>query len=276
MARYYDANTRRFLLVGPGGGSYAIHRELWGPGVTSPAEAADHVNALLAERIRDAGLGRAPSMVDLGCGVGGTVLRLAADFPHARMLGVTLSGRQVQLAERLAAKRGLEGRCRFVHGDFDRVDLGTGHDAAVAVESFVHGPRPDPFFEAAARALRSGGVLILVDDFLARRLTDLDSRARTLVDDFRRGWRVPGLATPGAVAGAATAAGFRGVEDVDLTPLVRLGRPRDRVIALVAPLARWLRLSGMPFFGNMIGGDALQRGLRAGVLEYRMQVYRKA
>jgi hypothetical protein len=36
-----------------------------------------------------------------------------------------------------------------------------------------------------------------------------------------------------------------------------------------------LQLVGIPFFGNMIGGNALQMGLRGGYLKYHMLVLRK-
>ncbi|MGP1355051.1 MAG: hypothetical protein ACTS11_00880, partial [Roseicyclus sp.] len=83
VARYYDASTARFLVVGGSGSALAIHRPLWAEGVRTCAEAADHVNTLLgaeAERL----LGAAPSRVrDLGCGVGGSVFALARRWPEA-------------------------------------------------------------------------------------------------------------------------------------------------------------------------------------------------
>ncbi len=275
VARYYDANTWRFLLVGPGRSARTIHRELWGPGVSSRAEAAEYVHHLIAAEIERAELGRSFRLVDLGCGVGGTVLRLAELWPEARLVGVTISARQVEHARRLAETLEVGERCSFALGDFQTADVGSGFDVAVAIESFVHAAAPDRFFEAAFRALRGGGRLIVVDDFLVRPTSDLDVGPRRLVDDFRSGGRIPSLCTRQECRLAASAAGFRGMEDVDLTPLIRTGRPRDRVIALLAPLFRALGLAGVPFFGNMIGGDALQRGLRQGLVRYRMQVWRK-
>lgn len=173
VARYYDANTGRFLLVGAGGGTHAIHRELWGPGVSSTAEAVDNVNGLLVELIEAGASGSPGSIVDLGCGVGGTVMRLAEAFPYASITGVTISPRQVEIARRLTRARGLEDRCRYVLGDFQESAAGTDHDAAVAVEAAVHAETPERFFTAAAHAVRPEGVLVLVDDFLARPLEAL-------------------------------------------------------------------------------------------------------
>ena len=214
-------------------------------------------------------------MLDLGCGVGGTVLRIAETLPSASVTGVTISRRQVEIARRLARRRGLADRCRFLLADFEEGDLGCGHDVAVAVEAAVHAVHPERFYRAAARALRPGGTLVVVDDYLARPQDELDDAGRRRVRDFTAGWRLSSLRTPDAAAAAATRVGFARERDEDLSGFVRTGRPRDRLIARLVPAFRTLRLEDVPFFGNMIGGDALQRGLRAGDLTYRLQVFRR-
>jgi len=277
VAHYYDANTRRFLFVGPRGGVHSIHRELWGPGVTTAAESVDYVNGLLAEEIRTGRPDRGRddlSILDLGCGVGGTMMRLAELLPASHVVGVTISPRQVEIGRRLVGQAGLSGRCAFVLGDMRSVAAGHAHDAVVAVESFVHVDSGSDFFDAAARALRPGGLLLVVDDFLAHPLEELDVAQLQRVDDFRQGWRVPGLSTVESARVAGAAAGFEFRRFEDLSALVRTGRPRDRLISALAPAFRALQLSPVPFFGNMIGGDALQKGLQAGTLRYGMAVFR--
>jgi hypothetical protein len=85
---------------------------------------------------------------------------------------------------------------------------------------------------------------------------------------------VPGLCTPSEAIGSARDAGLLLERDVDLTELLRLGRPRDRLIAWVSPVARALGLTVLPFFGNLVGGNALQCGVRAGLVTYRLLVFR--
>ena len=53
VARYYDSNTGRFLLVGRAGASHSIHRQLWGPGVDTAEDASDYINRLIEDRVRD-------------------------------------------------------------------------------------------------------------------------------------------------------------------------------------------------------------------------------
>ncbi len=275
VARYYDANTRRFLAVGPRRGSASIHRELWGPGVASRVEAVAFVDRLLVDEIRSRVPG-AHSVLDLGCGVGGTAYHLATSLPEIDVTGVTISRLQLRLAAEGAEARGLGGRCRFLSGDFGASDVGSGFDAAVGVESLAHAARPSDFFAGAARALAPGGLLLVVDDFLTRPRDELLAAQRGAVDDFRAGWRVPSVDTVEVAISAAAEEGFDAVEARDLSGFVRTGRPRDRLIGLLAPAFRVAGLRRIPFFGNMIGGDALRRGLRCGFVAYRLLVFELA
>ncbi|HSH76697.1 MAG TPA: methyltransferase [Longimicrobiales bacterium] len=277
VARYYDRNTSRFLLVGRGRRSYSIHRELWGPGVTSAREATEYVNRLVADEVGGLALGRPPTVLDFGCGVGGTLFHLAERFPGATLVGVTVSPRQVEIAARLSKRLGHASRCTFVRGDFQTVELGTRADAVVAVESLAHATDRDAFLANATRHLRAGGRLIVVDDFLSAEEEALDGRRRRLVDQLRAGWRAHGLGTLEALVGAAAARGLVPEKTVDLTHLVRpRSRVRDFVVAVVAPPLARLGLSGVPLFGNLTGGHAVQVGLSEGFLRYRLLVLRES
>ena len=193
VARYYDRNTRRFLLVGRGTGTHSIHRELWGPGVGSAREAARYVDRLIADEIDAAADGPVRTIIDFGCGVGGTLFYLAERFAGARLHGVTISPKQVEIARRLLDRNGLAERCTVERGDFHSADLGLRADALVAVESLAHSDDVGAFLSNAVRHLAPGGRLLVADDFLVAEETSLDSEQRGHIDRFRAGWRVPGL-----------------------------------------------------------------------------------
>jgi cyclopropane fatty-acyl-phospholipid synthase-like methyltransferase len=254
---YYDANTRKFLLSG---GNGSIHRELWAPGVTSSREAVDHAHALILDEL---GPGDR-RVLDLGCGVGAAALYLARRRP-VEVVGVSISPAQVRLADRFAARAGpLQGRVRFAVADFTALpsDL-TGFDVAFAIESFVHADSAAAFFDQAARALRPGGALVIVDDVRA------GDRHASALDDFIAGWHAPSVLTVAEADAVAAGAGLTLVGSSDLSSLQRLGRPRDRLVHALAPLLR--RLHGRSKWAqSMVGGDALQHCHRAGLLEYRM------
>ena len=275
ITRYYDSNTARFLLVGGSGRSYALHRQLWGEGVTSTEGASGHIHRLIEEAIRQGRPVGAPVILDMGCGVGGTLFHLADAFPRASLTGITISPKQHGMAERLAAGKGLGDRCRFVLGDFEREDTGVAADVVVAVESFAHSTSRRAFFRSAARQLTGGGMLLIADDFLTAEPESFGVRARRHIEDFRAGWHLPGLGTADACIRAGGRQGLRLEDDTELTGLIRLGRPRDRAIALLCPFIRMLGLGDVPVFGNMIGGHALQNGIREGILTYRLLRFRR-
>jgi len=280
VAQYYDSNTRRFILVGSGRGVAAIHRELWGPGVRTAREASEWVNRLVADEVAACAVagatGATPVVLDFGCGVGGTLFHLAGRFPGARLGGITVSARQLEIAERLAEELGWGERCTFSLGDFQTADLGVRADAVVAVESFAHSESADAFLANAARHLRPDGRLIVMDDFLASDPSRLDALQRRCVTQLREGWRVPSVSTTTHLVEAARRQGLEAEKVVDLTPLTRPGsRLRDRLLALVSPSLASLGLATIPFCGNMIGGHALQVGLREGFIRYSLVVLRK-
>jgi SAM-dependent methyltransferase len=257
VRRYYDANTWKFLITGS---QRAIHRELWAPGVHSRGEAVHHAHALVLGEL-------GPDdrrVLDLGCGVGTAALYLAERLP-VEVVGVSISPAQVRLAERFAARHGpLRGGVRFETADFTALPLTlTGFDLAFAIESFVHAEPAAGFFREAARALRPGGVLIIVDD--VRTADPADPR----LDDVRTGWHASTLVSVPEAAALAADAGLVLTDSRDLSPYQRLGRPRDRFIRAIQPVLRLVR-SRSVWAESLIGGDALQRCHRAGLLEYRM------
>lgn len=263
VRRYYDANTWKFLLSGT---QRAIHRELWGPGVTSAGEAVHHTHALVLDHVAPAHR----RVLDLGCGVGTAALYLAERRP-VEVVGVSISPAQIDLAEQFAARsKPLQGSVRFVTADFtDLPDELTGFDLAFAIESFVHADPAAAFFRQAARALRPGGVLVVIDDV---RVTDpSDPR----LDDFRTGWHVSSLLSVQEAARLAADAGLELEESTDLSSLQRLGRPRDRVLRVVQPLLRRI-MNHSVWAESMVGGDALQRCHQQGLLEYRLLRYARA
>jgi cyclopropane fatty-acyl-phospholipid synthase-like methyltransferase len=280
VRRYYEASTARFLRLGGSGASVAIHRGLWAPGITTPAEAASHVNDLIAE-LAETALGRAPERVlDMGCGVGGSLLHLGKRWPEAGLHGITLSAEQTRIATSLSAERGLAGRMRVVQGDFLAVgDADAAGDAAadlvIAIESHVHAPSAQAFLAAAARRVRDGGLLVIVDDMLARPEDTLSPRERARLDAFRRGWHLGHVPTTETLAAVAATLGLMPSASQDLTPLLHLRRARDVALRLAGPAADALGLGRWPIFANMIGGNALTESYRAGTMRYCLAAFRK-
>ena len=264
VRRYYDHNASAFERLGQGGAS--IHRAVWGPGVTSPAEAFHYVDELI---LASAPAGR-PSMLDLGCGLGASLLHLASRRDLAGE-GITISPVQAARAAQLIEQTGAGHRVRCREGDFLALpqDLVGFADVTFSIEAFIHSPDPQRYFHEAARSLRTGGKLIICDDFLNRDAPAATKRQARLMHEFRTGWHAESLLTVAQVRATAARHGLTLVRDLDLTGYLELRRPRDLLISTLVALGRPLRPRGK-YWQSLLGGNALQWALSRGLVSYRL------
>jgi cyclopropane fatty-acyl-phospholipid synthase-like methyltransferase len=273
--RYYDANTHRFLRYGQGGYAGAIHRSVWGPSVQSEREAFEYADSFVLERLTRLASGRALHVLDLGCGVGASLAYLATRL-SMRGTGITISPVQAQLARERLAGTELAARIRILEGSYLDIprDVGVA-DAAFSIEAFLHCPDPDRYFAEAAAHIPPGGLLMILDDFITERASGpLGAPDARVLREFNEGWVTAALKTTAQVAAYAARHGFTLTENVDFTPHLELRRPRDRLIARFVSVARHLPVR-TEYLKNFLGGNALNQGLRSGLLEYRFLVFEK-
>jgi SAM-dependent methyltransferase len=286
VRRYYDRRTRSFIRFGQGGRAGAIHRAVWGPGVTTREQAFHYVDDLIADLVHSnmpksqrptsnfqlsgPNLGM-PHLVDLGCGVGGSLCYLAERLP-IRGTGITLSPVQARLAARRIRHAGLADRLTCIEADYCAIPSTVATaDLAFAIESFVHGPDANRMLTAWARLVRPGGVLVVCDDF--SRSTNSGAAAQA-IDRFGRGWRINTLLSRNELQACARVAGFDHEWSEDLSPLLELRRARDRVIEQLGAVAAWFSLGGSDI-EFLQGGSALQQCLAEGWIGYDFSVFRR-
>jgi SAM-dependent methyltransferase len=276
IRRYYDRQTAGCLARGQRGGDAALHRAVWGPGVTTRRAAFHFVEDQIAEALPR--LGRAPGnaaphVVDLGCGVGGSLTYLATRAP-IRGTGITLSPVQVRIAAERIRDLRLEDRVVCVEGDYTSLPAGIAPaDLAVAIESLVHGASPEAFFAECARLVRPGGILVICDD-IRRPLAA--PRAARAVSRYCRGWHVNTLLTHDELTAHAEAAGFTHDHTTNLTPWLELGRPRDAAIRAFVGLFGWLLPLDRTRIAHLVGGSALHTCLTRGWIGYDLSWFRRA
>jgi cyclopropane fatty-acyl-phospholipid synthase-like methyltransferase len=269
VEQYYDNNTRIFLKRGAHAQTFNIHQALWAPGVQTTAEAVNYSNRLLLERAQAL---QAKQIVDLGCGVGSSVLYLADALPQASLQGITISQAQTRLANQAIAHADLADRCTVLQGSFQALPPNISTiDMAYAIEAFVHGPDARIFFQQISDRLSPNGQVILIDDFLSSQAPRHNKHQR-LIERFKAGWLLGSLLSVQEVEQAAQAAGLRLIDNVHLTHWLPLQRPRDFLVHAYVWLLDLIG-SQQLYHRSLRGGDARWQGLRKGVFEYRMLVF---
>jgi SAM-dependent methyltransferase len=122
---------------------------------------------LLAPQVaREVGLGGRRLLLDLGGGPGTYAAHFCLAHPGLSATVFDLPDTR-RVAERIAARYGLEGRVAFAGGDFLEDDLGGPYDA-VWLSHILHGEGPEEcrrIVRKAAAALEPGGVF-LVHEFI--------------------------------------------------------------------------------------------------------------
>ena len=129
----------------------------WDDGVQTLDEAQ---LAKIDHTLRKVRLGRGERLLDIGCGWGALVIRAAQQF-GAQALGVTLSRRQHEEAQRRIAAAGVGDRVRVELRDY-RDLRGETFDKIVSVGMIEHVGRErlGTYFRTAYDALRDGGLFL--------------------------------------------------------------------------------------------------------------------
>ncbi len=283
VANYYDRNTRRFLRFGRLGSLGVVHRGVWAPRVEDATAAAHYVHDVISSDVA-ATFPDAPWGLDLGCGVGASMVRIAGPT-RARISGITISSTQAEIAEKrfLELPPDLRARLAVSTGDFctpevyDDIPEGS-IDFAYFIESFVHAPDPDRLMRLLTTRLKPGARVYFCDDFLAspRGLASSirmgSQSGEEILENYRRGWHIHTLATQEELATSLGTLGLVGIESRDLTPHLKLNRLGDLRIRLAVPILRPFAKK-TPWWENLLGGDALQRALTVGLIRYRLETF---
>jgi SAM-dependent methyltransferase len=169
VAPYFDVLLKR-LDQGDARARTAFGRHVhWGwwpePGTAdgSPDDygaAAERLCRLVCD---SAGVRNSQRIVDVGCGLGGTIASLNERFSDLDMIGVNIDARQLERAAR-TVKPANGNRIRWVEADACALPFAEkSFDVVLAVECIFHFPSRAAFFAGAARVLSPGGRLALSD-----------------------------------------------------------------------------------------------------------------
>ncbi|KAJ3462716.1 hypothetical protein MRS44_007502 [Fusarium solani] len=217
-----------------------IHHGYWPTPESQETQTKEQAQINLIRLLLDASkLSSNTTVLDVGCGIGGTSRYLASEH-GCSVTGITISPKQVEIANRLTKAANQEhsqtdlskspddggftplgaGKVRFLELDAEKMgdffdDQQGSFDAVWISEALSHFPNKALFFENAKKVLKPGGKLVLADWFKAE---DLNEAA--FVNDIKPiedGMLLPPLCTQQGYIDLANQAGldiFSGPNDI--------------------------------------------------------------
>ena len=239
-----------------------IHHGLFGRG-DEPAEVAqvlmlDHCLELLR-------LHGGETVLDAGCGHGGTLLHLAQVL-GCKGTGITISPKQAKLAVENARKAGLQDSVEFVVQDVHLFDFPVATlDLAWTMESSEHFSRKGEIFGKIARALRPGGKWLIA----AWTGSMEKPRVRRVAKEFL----CPELWTAEQYRQSVESAGLSITHCENLTAkVIRTWEICQQHARLASPIVRLLPQAAREFVGGI---DTILDAYRCGDLTYTLLVAQK-
>jgi len=218
-------------------------------------------------RTTAASLPRPGRWLDVGCGVGGPACLLAREMRDVEIVGINITGHQVEAAERRAREEGVSERARFRIGDACAMPFpgDGGFDGVYSIEAAFHFPDKAAFAREARRMLRPGGRFACADMIAAEGRLPLFHRM------FHRWLGVLRLHTLSAWRRDLEAAGFSDVQSVDLTHTVLgpgLRAANDRIREMHSALQA--RFPKLLIEAVRLGNDWVLRDLDAQPIRYAL------
>lgn len=231
---------------------------------------------LVRELLAHAKLPAKPRVLDVGCGVGGTSIFLAREV-GARVTGVTISTKQVQMARAAAEAAGVDELVDFHEGDGERLDempvladaAGT-FDAVWISEALSHFVHKDKFFAHAHTFLKPGGKLVLADWFRADHISKKHETG--VIAAIEAGMLLPRLdAMPDYLAGISKA-GMRLLWLLDVSK--ETAKTWDISLELVANPVLWQMCMSMgsDFIAFLRAFTSMREGFASGAFRYGLMV----
>ena len=153
-------------------------------------------------------------LVDLGCGMGGTMRYALRKHKVLTTFGVTLSDFQVRTGnELLEHSRGTILKENFNHTSF----ASDSFDGATAIESFCHSGHSTKSFKEAYRILKQGGKLVIADAFLKKNPDDFGFGSAYSYQKLCNHWSLERLGSIETVKKQLKEVGFSKVKIEDIS-----------------------------------------------------------
>lgn len=160
---YYDESLRDYEIVWQLKYSMALHYGFWDEDTRTHRQALWNMNFQIA---KNAQIKKSDSVLDAGCGVGGTSFFLANNI-GCSVEGISLSEAHIQRALEYKKDNDPNNLVTFSCQNFCETSFSdNSFDVIFGIESIVHAEDKSAFLKEAYRLLKPGGRLLVSDYFL--------------------------------------------------------------------------------------------------------------
>lgn len=183
-----------------------------------PGQSRADATIRMYRRVADlAGLKPGHAALDLGCGVGG-MLRFVAHDSGADVTGITLGENEVEQANQLIHRDGLNQRCQVVQGDCQAMPFESNtFDSVYAVYSLKYYPDLNRVLSEINRVLKPGGRFVAYCLCKSRQFCSDNPEHVKLLNDFEYSTAMPSLHSVQSMTESAAENGLTCVGDEDLS-----------------------------------------------------------
>lgn len=230
---YFDVTENAYKDAWDLDNSQAMHYGYWDEKVTSFPQSLQRMNEVMATA---ANIQSNEIVLDAGCGVGGSSNFLASTI-GCKVIGITLSEKQVALARKNAEQRGLHHNPEFQVMDFSNTSFpDESFDVVWGCESISYADNKELFLKEAFRLLKPGGRVVIADGFV----TKFEHNQNPIIRRFLDGWHVNYLETLDQFSGFMKQSGFSDTQSSDITQFII--RSSRRLFRFYYPASAYLWL----------------------------------
>ncbi len=163
IEQYYDNAQILYNLFWSDKG---LHYGFWDKKTKKLSDAIENTNRFVSKLLN---LQKDDYVLDAGCGVGGSSFFMAENF-GVKVIGITLSSKQIKQARRNAKKLHLDNLVSFEIMDFNKTRFKDETFTNVfSIEGVCYAHNKPKFLKETYRLLRPSGKIVVVDGFLTRR-----------------------------------------------------------------------------------------------------------
>lgn len=164
ILKFYNYSWPLWKYLGQVNETYGMHVGFYEKGIRGFKKASINMDNYV-DRLLELKKETSMNILDAGCGVGGTLLHLAKNYPNANFIGITIVTEQVDLARKYSINNKIEN-VKFILDDFNKTNFAdNSFDRIFALESMAHSYNVEEFVKEMYRILKPSGRLVIVNVF---------------------------------------------------------------------------------------------------------------